>query len=220
MAIRVTVDIVVFTFANAALKVLLVRRKRTPHRGRMALPGGFIGEREPLEHAALRELKEETGLRVMTAEQIGSFDDPRRDPRGRTVSVVHLALVAAAPAPRGGSDASQAAWLPVGKLPPLAFDHKQIIACALERLRDKLDYSSAGFQLLPRKFSLPELQTLYEAVLGHKLDKRNFRKKMALLGILKPLMEWRHTGRKPARLYSLIPKKFEKFKDKGILFPF
>src|SRR5262249_40286333 len=145
MAICLTADIVVFTFTDAVLKVLLVRRKKPPHQGRMALPGGFVSEKEPLEKAALRELKEETGLRLVAAEQLGSFGDPRRDPRGRIVSVAHLALVAAAPAPRAGSNASQAAWLPVKRLPPLAFDHKHIISSALERLRDKLDYSTAGF---------------------------------------------------------------------------
>ena len=90
---------------------------------------------------------------------------------------------------------------------------------ALERLRNKLKYTTAGFELLPRKFTLPELQAMYESILGKKLDKRNFRKKMDLLGILKPLREWRRTGRKPARLYVFAPKKFEKLKDKGILFP-
>ena len=111
-------------------------------------------------------------------------------------------------------------WWPVDELPRLAFDHRRIVDRAIERLRDQLDYTTAGFRLLPRKFSLPELQALYENVLGRKLDKRNFRKKMDLLGILKPRNEWRRTGRKPARLYSFVPAKFEKFKEKGILFPF
>lgn len=220
MPIRVTVDTVVFTFQGSALNVLLVKRRKPPHRGRMALPGGFVGEREPLETAALRELEEETGLHRLAAEQLCSFGDPRRDPRGRIISIAYLALVAPGQPLRAGSDASAAAWWQVDKLPRLAFDHAQIITCARERLRNKLEYMTAGFQLLPREFSLPELQRLYENVLGHKLDKRNFRKKMDLLGILRPLNEWRRTGRKPARLYSFIPKRFEKLKDRGILFPF
>ncbi len=220
MAIGLTVDTVVFTFEDSALKVLLVRRGNAPQRGRLALPGGFVGERENLEQAALRELREETGLRHVSLEQLYSFGNPRRDPRRRVVSIAYLGLVARGRPLRAGSDAAQVAWLPLEKLPKLAFDHCQIVSCALERLRNKLDYSIAGFQLLPRKFSLPELQKLYEAVLDRELDKRNFRKKMDLLGILKPLNEWRRTGRKPARLYSFIPKKFEKLKDKGILFPF
>lgn len=220
MAIHLTVDIVVFTFEDSALKVLTVRRRKPPHRGRLALPGGFVGEKETLERAALRELKEETGLRPVSLEQLYSFGDPRRDPRGRVVSVAYLALVAPGRRLRAGSDASEAAWLPVEKLPTLAFDHCQIIHCALQRLRNKLDYSTAGFQLLPRKFTLPQLQRLYETVLDRELDKRNFRKKMGLLGILKPLNEWRRTGRKPARLYRFMPKQFEKLKDRGILLPF
>jgi 8-oxo-dGTP diphosphatase len=220
MAICLTVDVVVFTFEDSVLKVLLTQRGRAPYSGRLALPGGFVGEREPLEKAALRELKEETGLRLVSAEQIGCFGDPHRDPRGRVVSVAHFALVAAGRPLRAGSDAAAAKWWPVKKLPPLAFDHSRIVRSAFERLRHKLEYTTAGFQLLPRKFSLPQLQTLYEAVLGHQLDKRNFRKKMSLLGILKPLNEWRRTGRKPARLYAFLPKKFERLKDKGILFPF
>jgi 8-oxo-dGTP diphosphatase len=179
-----------------------------------------VGEREPLEKAALRELKEETGLHLPSAEQIGSFGDPHRDPRGRVVSVAHFALVAAGRPLLAGSHAAAANWWPVKKLPPLAFDHSRIVRCAFERLRHKVEYTTAGFQLLPRKFSLPQLQTLYEAVLGRRLDKRNFRKKMALLGILKPLNEWRRTGRKPARLYAFLPKKFERLKEKGILLPF
>ncbi|HKF21733.1 MAG TPA: NUDIX domain-containing protein [Candidatus Angelobacter sp.] len=220
MAISLTVDIVVFTFEDSALKVLLVRRRNAPHRGRMALPGGFVKEKENLEQAALRELREETGLHHVSPEQLCSFGDPRRDPRGRVVSIAYLALVAPGRPLHAGSDASEAAWLPLNKLPALAFDHRQMVRCALQRLRNKLDYSTAGFQLLPRKFSLPELQTLYETVLDRELDKRNFRKKMDLLGILKRLKEWRRTGRKPARLYTFIPKKFERLKDKGILFPF
>jgi 8-oxo-dGTP diphosphatase len=220
MAISLTVDIVVFTFEDSALKVLLVRRRNAPHRGRMALPGGFVKEKENLEQAALRELREETGLHHVSPEQLYSFGDPRRDPRGRVVSIAYLALVAPGRPLHAGNDASEAAWQPLNKLPALAFDHRQMVRFALHRLRNKLDYSTAGFQLLPRKFSLPELQTLYETILDRELDKRNFRKKMDLLGILKRLKEWRRTGRKPARLYSFIPTKFEKLKDKGILFPF
>jgi len=121
---------------------------------------------------------------------------------------------------RKRSNAFGAVWYPVDKLPALAFDHARILDYALERLRNKLDYTTVGFQLLPPKFTLSELQRVYEAILGRELDKRNFRKKMDILGILRPLRELRRTGRKPARLYVFAPKKFEKLKDKGILFPF
>ena len=105
-------------------------------------------------------------------------------------------------------------------LPKLAFDHRNIIEYAIERLRNKLEYTTVGFQLLPAKFTLSELQAVYEAILGKTLDKRNFRKKLDLLGILKSLPEQRQTGRKPARLYRFAEKNFSKLKDKGILFPF
>jgi 8-oxo-dGTP diphosphatase len=220
MSIQVTVDIVIFTIRESALKVLLIRRGIRPFKGRMAVPGGFVHRDESLQHAALRELKEETGVRNVYLEQLYSFGDPQRDPRGRVVTVAYYALIPGDHPLRVGSDASAAAWWPVKKLPPLAFDHRAIVDYALERLRNKLEYTTVGFQLLPRKFTLPELQAVYEAILGKSLDKRNFRKKMDLLGILKPLNQWRRTGRKPARLYSFAAKKFEKLKDKGILFPF
>jgi 8-oxo-dGTP diphosphatase len=220
MSMQIGVDIVIFTVQNSALKILLTRRAKPPFKGRMAIPGRSIGAHETLERAALRELKEETGARSVYLEQLYSFDDPRRDPRGRMVTVAYYALVpgnGSAATPGNGSGAE---WRRADRLPPLAFDHRHIVDYALERLRNKLEYTTVGFQLLPRKFTLPELQTVYETILGKKLDKRNFRKKMDLLGILKPLREYRRTGRKPARLYSFIPRKFEKLKDKGILFPF
>ena len=220
MSIRVTVDIVILTVRESALKVLLIRRGIPPFKGRMAVPGGFVHSDESLQRAALRELKEETGVRDVYLEQLYSFGDPRRDPRGRVVTVAYYALIPGDHPLRAGSDAAAAAWCPVKKLPPLAFDHRTIVDYALERLRNKLEYTTVGFQLLPKKFTLPELQAVYEAILGKGLDKRNFRKKMDLLGILKPLNQWRRTGRKPARLYSFTAKKFEKLKDKGILFPF
>jgi 8-oxo-dGTP diphosphatase len=203
-----------------ALKILLTRRSKAPFKGRMAIPGRSIHADETLERAALRELKEETGARNVYLEQLYSFDDPRRDPRGRVVTIAYYALVPGNGSAPIQSNGSGAEWRRADRLPPLAFDHRQIVDYALERLRNKLEYTTVGFQLLPRKFTLPELQAVYETILGKKLDKRNFRKKMDLLGILKPLREYRRTGRKPARLYSFVPRKFEKLKDKGILFPF
>jgi 8-oxo-dGTP diphosphatase len=220
MTIQVAVDIVIFSLLDSSLRVLLIKRGIPPFKGRMAIPGGFVHADESLERAALRELKEETGVREVFLEQLYSFGEPRRDPRGRVVSVAYYALIPGDRKLKAGSDAAVAGWFPVNKLPALAFDHRRIVDYARERLRNKLEYTSVGFQLLPPKFSLPELQAVYETILGKELDKRNFRKKMDLLGILKPLNEWRRTGRKPARLYSFVGKDFEKFKDKGILFPF
>jgi 8-oxo-dGTP diphosphatase len=219
--LRVTVDIVVFTVRNGALEVLLVKRGVPPFEGEFAIPGGFIREGEGLEEAALRELYEETGVRNVFLEQLYSFGDPRRDPRGRVITVAYYALIASdALSLAAGADAAEARWFRANGLPHLAFDHEGILNYAVERLRNKLEYTTVGFQLLPQKFTLSELQKIYEAILGKKLDKRNFRRKIALLGILKPLREQRHTGRKPAQLFQFSANRFEKLKDRGILFPF
>ena len=218
----VTVDLVVFTVRDAALQALLVERGVPPFEGRWALPGGFIREHESLDEAALRELREETGVRNLYLEQLYTFGDPGRDPRGRVVTVTYYALIASDKAPLApGSDASAARWWPVGKHPPLAFDHGRILAYDVERLRNKLEYTTVGFQLLPKKFTLTQLQRVYEAILDRALDKRNFRRKMELLDILTPLDEWAREGpSRPAQLYTFSAKRFEKLKDKGILFPF
>ena len=218
---QLTVDIVIFTIEQGALKVLLVKRGIEPFAGQYAIPGGFVLENESLDQAAMRELREETGVAEVYLEQLYSFGDPRRDPRGRVVTVAYYALISADHCQlRAGSDAAAAAWFAVDAVPDLAFDHAKILAYAVERLRNKLEYTTVGFQLLPEKFSLSELQEVYEAILGKKLDKRNFRRKLALLKILKPTSEYRRGGRKPARLYRFVAAKFEKLKDKGILFPF
>jgi len=217
---QVTVDIVIFTIQESVLKVLLIKRLVPPFVGQMAIPGGFVLEKEDLDQAALRELKEETGVSDVYLEQLYSFGKPDRDPRGRVVTVAYFALISPDRKLSAGSDAAAAAWYPVDDLPKLAFDHAAILDYALERLRNKLEYTTVGFQLLPEKFTLTELQEVYEAILGKKLDKRNFRRKMSLLKILKPLSEHRRGGQRPAQLYRFVAARFEKLKDKGILFPF
>jgi len=218
---KVAVDIVIFTIQRAELRVLLVKRGIEPFAGQFAIPGGFVLEDESLDQAALRELQEETGVGDVYLEQLYSFGDPGRDPRGRVISVAYFALIAADhSALSAGSDAAEASWWPVDKLPELAFDHRQILSYSLERLRNKLDYTTVGFQLLPKRFSLTELQEVYEAILDKRLDKRNFRRKIGLLKILRPTREYRHGGRRPARLFEFVAANFEKLKDKGILFPF
>jgi 8-oxo-dGTP diphosphatase len=220
-SLRVTVDIVIFTLREGSLQVLLVKRGVPPFEGQYAIPGGFIRGDESLEEAALRELHEETGVRNVFLEQLYTFGDPQRDPRGRVITVAYYALIASDKLSLvAGADAAEAQWFPASSVPPLAFDHKSILDYALERLRNKLEYTTVGFQLLPEKFTLGELQAVYEVILGRPLDKRNFRRKLALLGILKPLREWQRTGRKPAQLFRFAAARFEKLKDKGILFPF
>jgi len=217
---RVTVDIVIFTIQSGELRVLLVKRGAQPFQGQYAIPGGFVHEGESLEDAALRELREETGVADVYLEQLYSFGDPGRDPRGRVITVAYFALVSADRSLKAGTDAAEATWWPFDRLPQLAFDHRKILDYALERLRNKLEYTTVGFQLLPEKFTMTELQEVYEAILGKKLDKRNFRRKLALLKILKPLSEYRRGGQRPAQLHKFQATRFEKLKDKGILFPF
>jgi len=197
----VTVDVVLFTIRDRKLHLLLIKRLAKPFENRYALPGGFVREDESLDAAAIRELREETGVGDVYLEQLYTFGDPKRDPRGRVITVAYYALVPHNQVLRAGTDASDAAWFPVTELPPLAFDHRKIAEYAHERIRNKLDYTNVGFELLPERFTLTELQLVHEAILGQGLDKRNFRRKIIQKGIVKPTKEWQQTGRKPAQLY-------------------
>jgi 8-oxo-dGTP diphosphatase len=197
----VTVDIVLSTIMNRSLHVLLIRRLAKPFENRYALPGGFVLEEESLDQAAARELREEAGVEKVYLEQLYTFGDPKRDPRGRVITASYYALVPHTQFLQAGTDASEAAWFPVAKLPSLAFDHKKIVEYAHQRIRNKLDYTGVGFELLPEKFTLSELQLVHEAILDETLDKRNFRRKITQRAIVKPTKEWQKTGRKPAQLY-------------------
>lgn len=197
----VTVDIVLFTIRDRRLHLLLIRRLAKPFEHRYALPGGFVAEEESLDAAAVRELREETGVEKVYLEQLYTFGDPKRDPRGRVITVAYYALASDTQVLRAGTDAADARWFPITELPSLAFDHRKIVEYAHQRIRNKLDYTSVGFELLPDKFTLTELQLVHEAILGENLDKRNFRRKIIQKGIAKPTKEWQRTGRKPAQLY-------------------
>lgn len=201
----VSTDIVLFTLQEGELKVLLIRRGGDPYQGYWALPGGFVEIDEDLEPAALRELQEETGVTGVWLEQLYTFGKPGRDPRERVISVAYYALV---PIDRmtvqAGSDASDVAWHSCRQLPELAFDHPQIIELARKRLAAKLDYSTIALQFMPARFTLGELQTVYETILGSKLDKRNFRKRILSLDCIEDTSETRRNGKhRPARLYRL-----------------
>ena len=220
--LQVTVDVVIFALRDWELQVLLVQRALPPFEGRWALPGGFVRDGESLEEAARRELQEETGVTDVYLEQLYTFGEPNRDPRGRVVTVAYYALLTTeVTAPVAGTDAGEASWVPARKHPALAFDHDRILKYALERLANKLDYTTVGFKLLPKRFTLSQLQRVYEAVLGRSLDKRNVRRKIGLLGVLKPLDEWVQDGpSRPAQLFQFSARKFERLRDKGIVFPF
>ena len=198
-----TVDVAIFSLRAGALHILLIRRALPPFKGKWALPGGFVNANESLEEAARRELEEETGLREVYLEQLYTFGDPKRDPRGRVVTVAYVALVPDGIAARPGDDAAETAWHPVTALPDLAFDHAEVLRYAQQRLRNKLEYTSVGFELLPNEFALTDLQTAYEIVLGETLDKRNFRRRILEAGILAETPKYRAgegQGR-PAKLY-------------------
>lgn len=213
-----TVDCVVFGFDGGDLQVLLIRRGLEPFQGRWALPGGFVHLEETLDEAARRELAEETGLREVFLEQLHTFGAVERDPRERVVSVAYFALVKPTAA-TAATDAAEAEWFPVATIPPLAFDHAEILATALARLRGKLRYEPLGFELLPAKFTLSQLQGLYEAVLGTALDKRNFRKKVLGFDLLVPLNETHRDGaHRPAQLFRFDPAKYRRLKKQGFLF--
>ena len=198
----VSVDVVIFTLREDDLQVLLVQRRNPPFEKRWAIPGGFVEKDESLKVAARRELAEETGVRDVYLEQLYTFGDPGRDPRGRVITVAYLALVPSPLCVEAGSDASDARWWSVYELPPrLAFDHDKILTYALQRLRYKLEYTAAGFQLLPPTFTLTEIQQAYQIVLGEPLDKRNFRRRILEAGILEEVGLASQGRGRPARLY-------------------
>ena len=216
----VTVDCVVFGYDDSDLKVLLIQRGMEPFKGRWALPGGFVGIGEDLEAAARRELREETGLDDLFLEQLFTFGEPQRDPRERVISVAYYALVTLTDhAVRAASDADCVAWFAVADLPDLAFDHEQIADVALRRLKAKVRYEPIGFELLPAKFTLSELQRLYETVLEQSLDKRNFRKKILAMGLLADTNEIQQdVAHRAARLYRFDEKRYRQLKKAGFNF--
>ncbi|MGV3531461.1 MAG: NUDIX hydrolase [Chthoniobacteraceae bacterium] len=215
-----TVDCVVFGLDEGELKILLIQRGLAPFKGKWALPGGFVRVDETLDEAARRELEEETGLHKVFLEQLYTFGTVNRDPRERVVSVAYYSLVKLAEhPPSGATDASDAAWFPVASPPALAFDHAEILKTAVERLRSKVRYEPIGFELLPTKFTLSELQHLYEAVLQTPLDKRNFRKKILATGVITPLKEVARRGaHRPAQLFRFDARKYAALRKRGFNF--
>ncbi len=198
-----TVDVVIFCLREQKLQTLLIKRGIDPFKGKWAIPGGFVRYGEDIDSAALRELGEETGVHSVYLEQLYTFGAPDRDPRGHTVTVAYFALIPDENLPlQAGTDADEAAWHLVDELPALAFDHQTIVEYAHERLRYKLEYTSAGFKLLPSEFTLTELQTAYEIVLGEKLDKRNFRRRLLEADVVEKTGQYRSGGEgRPAMLY-------------------
>ncbi|MEZ6072052.1 MAG: NUDIX domain-containing protein [Pirellulales bacterium] len=215
-----TVDIVVFGLDEEDLKVMLIQRDLAPFDGQWALPGGFVRVEETLDAAARRELVEETGLKDIYLEQLYTFGAVERDPRERVVTVAYYALVnLEGHDVQASTDARNAAWFPVSDLPELAFDHEEILDAAYERLRGKVRYQPIGFELLPDRFTLRQLQHMYEVILDRELDKRNFRKKVLAMEIVKETKEIeKDVAHRAARLYRFDKRTYDRLTKHGFNF--
>lgn len=220
--IKVAVDAVVFGYTSReGLSVLLIKRNINPFKGSWALPGGLVGNRETLEEAIQRELREETGVNINYLEQLYSFGQPGRDPRNRVISITYYGLVK----PEGfelkaTTDAEDVQWFNIKYLPELAFDHQAILQAAHTRLKNKMQYEPVGFELLEEKFPFSELEKLYMAVLDRAIDRRNFKKKISKFGFLEETSEKQlldGAGR-PGNLYRFNEQKYFELKKQGISF--
>jgi len=215
-----TVDIVVFGLDEEDLQVMLIQRDLPPHEGQWAIPGGFVRVEETLDDAARRELAEETGLKDIYLEQLYTYGAVGRDPRERVVTVAYYALVnLEGHDVQASTDARNAAWFPVSDLPELAFDHQEILDAAHERLRGKVRYQPIGFELLPDRFTLRQLQHVYEVILDRELDKRNFRKKVLAMEIVKETKEIeKDVAHRAARLYRFDKRTYDRLTKQGFNF--
>jgi 8-oxo-dGTP diphosphatase len=219
-SIRLAVDAVVFGYDEGNISVLLVKRKYEPFQDAWALPGGFVLEDENLEQAVERELTEETGVKINYLEQLYTFGELGRDPRGRIVSVAYFGLVKPKTFKLSAStDAKKAEWFSIQKLPKLAFDHEKILNVAIERLRGKITYEPIGFELLDKKFPFSDLEKLYTSLLDRDIDRRNFKKKINSLKVLDELEEKVSQGPgRPASLFQFNKKRYFQLKKEGIIF--
>ena len=218
--IKLTVDAVVFGYEEGKISVLLIKRKYEPFKDKWAIPGGFVLNDESLEEAVERELQEETGIKINYLEQLYTFGNPSRDPRGRVVSIAYFGLVR----PNtfkifASTDAAEVAWFNINELPELSFDHKEILEIAIKRLQGKITYEPIGFELLDKKFPFSDLEKLYTTLLGREIDRRNFRKKIVSLNVLDELNEKVSKGSgRPANLFQFNQKRYFQLKKEGIIF--
>ena len=213
----VTVDCVVFGIGEGKLHVVLIQRDRPPFAGHWALPGGFVEIEEPLEQAAQRELAEETSLTQIPLEQLHTFGQPGRDPRGRVISVVYFGLIRLdGAALQAGDDAREVRWFAWDRLPPLAFDHAEILEVAYRRLVQKASWGPIGRELLPTRFPFRELQQIYEAIFQRPLDGRKLRRKLLALGLIRPVSEKSgRSGQARRPLYLFCQEVYERLTVHG-----
>lgn len=219
--ILVAVDCIIFGFDGKLkqLKALLIKRGFQPEKGKWSLMGGFVGAKESADEAAARVLYNLTGLRDVYMEQLYTFSDVKRDTAGRVISIAYFALINIADYSRQLQQEHEAKWFLLNRIPPLIFDHRKMLMKARERLREKVVAHPIGFELLPTKFTLPQLQSLYEAIYDTPLDKRNFTKKILSLGVLNKLNEKdRESSRKGAYYYVFDSVKYKKLQSNGIKF--
>ena len=216
----VTTDCVIFGFDGQRLQVLLIERGIEPYKGRWAFPGGFLNPDETAEQGALRELQEETGLTGAYIEQFHTYTDPNRDPRERVITIAYYALVRIQEV-KGGDDAAKAQWFALDEVPQLAFDHDRILRDAMRQIRERIHFEPIGFELLPEKFTMKELQSLYEAILDIKFDRRNFAKKMLHFELLTDLDETANpSAKREAKLFSFNKQNYDELKKKGFQLEF
>jgi len=217
--ILVAVDCIVFGFDGKQIKVLLIKRGFEPEKGKWSLMGGFVGKEENVDDAATRVLKQLTGLDDIYMEQLHSFGKANRDSAGRVISIVYSAFINIADYSEQLSQDHEAKWFPVNKTPPLIFDHRQMVTRAKEALMGKVANHPIGFELLPPKFTLPQLQNLYEAIYEAPLDKRNFTRKILSINVLKKLKEKeKESSRKGAFYYVFDRVNYRKLQHEGIKF--
>lgn len=219
-SIAFSVDNVILGFDEGKIKVLLIRRGQEPFKDAWALPGALIFQNEDLDYSAARVLKELTGLRDVFLEQVYTFGRPDRHPNGRVITVAYYSLINLGKVkPVAASFALELAWHDINEIDELAFDHKEIMETCLNHLRREVRIRPIGFELLPAKFTLTDLQSLYEAVLNKELDKRNFRKKILSMHILMDIKEsQRGVAHRPAKLYTFDKDKYLKARSQGFHF--
>lgn len=221
--IKVAVDAIIFGYSKKeGVSVLLIQRKYEPFKNSWAIPGGFVLPDESLEAAVTRELAEETGITVNYLEQLYSFGEPERDPRQRIITIAYFGLVKTSQFRelKASTDAENAAWYSIKKLPSLAFDHKIILQTAIDRLRNKIRYQPIGFELLDKKFPFSDLEKLYTALLDKEINRRNFSKKILSFDFLEETGELSKPEGKgrPSKMYRFNQKRYKELLKEGFHF--